>query len=224
MSSQSTSDVQKEISLPAKERLKKLEDLYSLISHLTDTFNQDLLDGVLKHKQDYLEKIFIEELSNGNLSIAVGAKIFAKAVIQNEKSTFHFSMLKLFLKDAKDGLLNLIDLDEGKPKGGRTSNEIYFGFSCLVVDNYRSLHSGQYPSAPYLSKEVSKHIEDIGVSLRSSEAYGASQDLIAKVLEEIEKSEEKWRKRGTIFLPVKTADSYIKRMRLEEKQKKTCIN
>ena len=101
----------------------------------------------------------------------------------------------------------------GRVRGGRKVNEVMFDIASIEVKNYAAHHKGCYPSATYLSKKVSESAMSLFEAIKSGQLEDSSSEYVNFLRCVFEKRDQKLAKTGTDFLPIKTAEAYLKRIK-----------
>jgi hypothetical protein len=196
---------------------EKIENLRVLLIYFRNAFNPDAFDSVIKMKEELNEKELLKEFKSKDAIARELIRRLAIAKANQEKSSFNFEQIKRFISNIEQQLNELMETTAERAKGGRKTNDLMFTFAILEIRHYQENHGGKYPSANYLSKTVGKEAKIIFEALKAKDAESAPPVARRLLLEEFQKRDEKLKK-GTDYLPIETASSYLRRIKLEDTQ------
>lgn len=195
---------------------EKIENLNAILMYFRNAFNPDAYDSVHRLKQEQNKRKLNDEFKQTDPITTELINRLAESKALQEKATFNFYQLKLFIANLEKRVNELIETSDRKAKGGRKTNELLFDFAYIEIRNYQESHGGAYPSASSLSNIVSKNARSLFLALTKGEIDSEPPEFKAMLLKEFEKREEKYGKSGTAYLPTETANTYLKRVKLED--------
>ena len=194
---------------------EKIENTWALMKYFKAVFSESEYDVALEIKKKFLEEKLLIELNQQKDSNEFLAHHFASLMIKSERAIVNLRRVQLFLEEIENRFDELMQLEQKRAKGGRQQNDLMYDFAAIEIKNYLATHDGQYPSASYLSDKVSGKASEILREINNGNFLEVPKDFTARVTKELNKREKKLEEKGTPYLPIKTAEIYIKKMKLE---------
>lgn len=197
---------------------EKIENIWASMKYFKNTFSESEYDDALEIKKKFLEEKLLIELNQQKNSNEFLAHHFASLMTKSEREIFNLRRTQIFLKEIENRVIDLIDAESRRAKGGRKSNDLMYDFAAIEIARYQANHGNEYPSASYLSEKVSLEAGELLRGINSGNAFEGSKDFIDRVARELKIREKKLGEKGTQYLPIKTAERYIKKMKSENKK------
>ena len=197
---------------------EKIENIWASMKYFENTFSESQYDDALEIKKKFLEEKLLIELNQQKNSNEFLAHHFASLMTKSEREIFNLRRTQIFLKEIENRVLDLIDTESRRAKGGRKQNDLMYDFAVIEIKNYHATHNGEYPSASYLSEKVSMKAGELVREINSGNAFEGPKDFIDRVEKELKIREKKLGEKGTQYLPISTAETYIKKMKSENKK------